>query len=345
MSNEIKATPKSFVTSELTPIMLQETPNVRIYFKGVQVNNNADIEKNIKGSLIIQKKTKSKTFDESKFTRKDISPYDMVEITLDTEATASLCNGLVAYFKAFGGKQTDPYKQISYVKVDDDIKALQRILAKDKDLLSILEKVDTQTLNSALNIKNLQCIKEEIENNIDNSDELFWQGFFSRNAWALSQLFNSPLMIYNGARYVGGKALDNKSGKYTDFIYKNPLTQNISLIEIKTPAEKIFLQTAYRQDVPKMSENIVGGVIQLLLQRQSLYNEYTTLRNNVLEQQKEDFKAINIQSILLVGKMQGLTQMELKCLLSYRNELKSVEIITFDELLVKVKILIQLLKD
>ena len=33
MSDEIKATPKSFVTSELTPIMLQETPNVRIYFK------------------------------------------------------------------------------------------------------------------------------------------------------------------------------------------------------------------------------------------------------------------------------------------------------------------------
>lgn len=31
-------------------------------------------------------------------------------------------------------------------------------------------------------------------------------------------------------------------------------------------------------------------------------------------------------------------------IVSYRNELKSVEIITFDELLVKVKILIQLLK-
>lgn len=88
----------------------------------------------------------------------------------------------------------------------------------------------------------------------------------------------------------------------------------------------------------------MGGVNQLLAQRQSLYNEYTTLRNNVLEQQHEDFKAINIQSILLVGKMQGLTQMEIKCLVSYRNELKSVEIITFDELLIKVENLIQLLK-
>lgn len=344
MSHEIKATPNSFVTSELTPIILQETPNVRIYFKGIQVDNNADIEKNIKGSLIIQKKTKSKTFDESKFTRKNISPYDIVEINLDTAATASLCNGLVAYFKAFGGKQTDPYKQVSYVKVDDDIRTLQRLLTKDKELPSLLEKVDTKTLNSALNIKNLQRVKEEIESNINNSNESFWQGFFSRNAWALSQLFNSPLMIYNGARYVGGKSIDNKSGKYTDFIYKNPLTQNISLIEIKTPTEKIFLQSVYRQDVPKMSEEIIGGVNQLLVQRQSLYNEYTILRNNVLEQQKEDFKAINIQTILLVGKIQGLSPMQLKCLLSYRNELKSVEIITFDELLLKVENLIHLLK-
>ena len=45
MDNEIKATPKSFVTSELTPIILQETPNVRICFKGFQVDNNADIKK------------------------------------------------------------------------------------------------------------------------------------------------------------------------------------------------------------------------------------------------------------------------------------------------------------
>lgn len=344
MSEEIKATPNSFVTSELTPILLQETPNVRIYFKGVQVDNNADIKKNIKGSLIIKKKTKSKTFEESKFTRKDILPYDMVEIALDTDATASLCNGLGAYFKAFGGKQTDPYQEVSYVKLNDDIKFLQRLLKKDKELPSILERVDTQTLNSALNIKNLQLTKNEIEANIDNSNESYWQGFFSRNAWALSQLFNSPLMIYNGARYVGGKTIDNKSGKYTDFIYQNPLTQNISLIEIKTPTEEIFLSSAYRQDVPKMSEAIIGGVNQLLLQRQSLYNEYISLRNNTLDHQMEDFKAINIQSVLLIGKINGLSPMELKCFEAYRNELKSIEIITFDELLLKVENLIHLLK-
>lgn len=344
MSVEIKATPNSFVTSELTPILLQETPNVRIYFKGLQVDNNADIKRNIKGSLIIQKKTKSKTFEESKFTRKDILPYDMVEIALDTDSTASLCNGLVAYFRAFGGKQTDPSKEVSYVKVDDDIRFLQRLLAKDKELPAILERVDTQTLNRALNIKNLQLIKKEIGDNIDNSNESYWQGFFSRNAWALSQLFNAPLMIYNGARYVGGKTIDNKSGKYTDFIYRNPLTQNIALVEIKTPTEKIFLSSIYRQDVPKMSEEIIGGVNQLLVQRQSLYNEYIAQRSNALDHQMEDFKAVNIQSILLVGKIKGFTPMELQCLEAYRNELKSIDIITFDELLLKVEKLIQLLE-
>lgn len=344
MSNEIKAIPNSFVTSELTPIILQESPNIKIYFKGIQVDNNANIKKNIKGSLIIQKKTKAKTFIESKFTRKDIAPYDMVEITLDTDATASLCKGLITYFKAFGGKQTDPYNEVSYTIIDEDIKMLQQILAKDKELLSILEKVDTEILNYALNIKNLQSIQEDIEKNINNSDESFWQNFFSRNAWALSQLFNSPLMIYKGARYVGGKSIDNLSGKYTDFIYQNPFTQNISLIEIKTPTEKIFLQSEYRQDVPKMSENIIGGVNQILVQRQSLYNEYAIIRNNVLEHQKEDFKAINVQGVLLVGQIKSLSQIEIKCFEAYRNELKSIEIITFDELLLKIKNLIKLLK-
>ena len=73
MTEEITSTPTSYNTSELTPITIQESPNVQIQFCGIHVENQADLRKNIEGSLVIKKKTKSlNNFEDNKFTRKDI---------------------------------------------------------------------------------------------------------------------------------------------------------------------------------------------------------------------------------------------------------------------------------
>ena len=57
-NNEIVATPESFFTSTLTPIILSETEHIQVSFAGRQVDNRADIKCNIKGKLVIKKKTK-----------------------------------------------------------------------------------------------------------------------------------------------------------------------------------------------------------------------------------------------------------------------------------------------
>ena len=72
---EIKITPESSRTSNITPITLSKTPRVRVTFECTQVNNLNDLSKNLKGKLVIKKRTKAiESFDEdSKFGRKDIS--------------------------------------------------------------------------------------------------------------------------------------------------------------------------------------------------------------------------------------------------------------------------------
>ena len=59
---EIKATPESYVTSTLSPIILSESQHVQISFAGRQVDNHADRKRNIKGKLIIKKKNKERVF-------------------------------------------------------------------------------------------------------------------------------------------------------------------------------------------------------------------------------------------------------------------------------------------
>ena len=52
---EITATPASYYTSSLTPIVLEEGKHVQVSFEGMQVDNRGNLNKNIRGKLVIKK--------------------------------------------------------------------------------------------------------------------------------------------------------------------------------------------------------------------------------------------------------------------------------------------------
>ncbi|WP_252187992.1 hypothetical protein [Bacillus sp. RIT 809] len=51
------------------------------------------------------------------------------------------------------------------------------------------------------------------EENKENDNEEFWQRVFKEHAWVLSQVFASPLLIFDEKAYIGGKGLGNKGKK------------------------------------------------------------------------------------------------------------------------------------
>lgn len=337
----IKATPESYVTSKLTPIILSEGQHVQISFAGRQVDNPSDRKRNIKGKLIIRKKAKSESFsDEAKFSKKDIFVHDLVEIELDTKETYELGKGLYQYYRLFSGKLTNPYDEVTYVEQDEQIVKIKQLLQSEDNLLTLLSQIDTSTLNAALNIDNLKRIQKVMGENLGNDQETgFWQPFFENNAWILSQLFHAPVMFFKGKRYVGGKGLDNTGGQYTDFIYKNDITDNIALIEIKTPEKRIF-SSKYRQSFA-IDPELSGGICQLLLQKEELGKSYSDL----LRKTEEHFSVNNIECILVYGNISKLSNQEKESFENFRNELRSVRIIGFDELLVRVENLLKILED
>ena len=338
---EITATPESYVTSKLTPIILSEGQHVQISFEGRQVDNHGDIKQNIKGKIVIRKKAKNDLYsEEEKFSRKDIRVHDLVEIDLNTTETYNLGRGLYQYFRLFSGKLTNPYEEVTYVEKDEQTEKLKALLADNEKLLSVLEQVNTGTLNAALNINNLKRIQNTMQDNLDNDQETgFWQPFFEDNAWILSQLFHAPVMFFEGKRYVGGKGLDNHGGQITDFIFKNDITDNIALIEIKTPKKPIF-DGQYRQSF-KLSTELTGSINQLLLQKDELAKSYSDL----LRRTDEFFRANNIICFLVYGIIGELNKQEKEAFENFRNELRSVHIIGFDELLARVENLLKLLED
>lgn len=339
---EITATPTSFHTSDITPIILSESARKRVVFECTQVDNQNDLSKNIKGKLIIQKRPSDKTDfnDEEKFSLKDISAKERIEISLDTAETYMFAKGLTERYRVFTGKPTDPYNTRKYVEADEQYRLVKEFLKKDGNLLKLISDIDISDLSSSLSVANLRRICSQMRENLKNDDEIrFWQPFFTENSWILSQLFHCPVMFFNGMRYVGGKGLSNTGGEITDYIYKNDVTDNVATIEIKTPVKKFFSNSEYRAGICNFSSEFLGAISQTLKQKDTLIKEYYSLYHN----SDGHFQANNIESILIFGNVSELSEEQISQLDIMRNDLKSVRIIGFDELLRKAEMMLELL--
>lgn len=331
--------PTSNKTAQMTPIVLNENSKSSVIFEVQQVNNEKNPTQKLNGKFIYTKKNLNSS-GITILNKRSVKAGESFELYLTCDETYLLCNKLNEYYKLVDDKYT-PYSETTYVKQDEYFARFKALFDDKSKLELFLKDMNLSNINTVLNIENLKRVKKYIERNLENDDENFWQNLFTNNSWVLSQLFNYPFVILKDKCFVGGKNISNSSGKITDFIYKNKITNNISLIEIKTPCKELFLDSEYRDDVPKIGSDLSGGVNQLLIQKQKLNNEYFSLKNN----SEENFSAFNIDCVLIIGKVKDLNKTKLSCFENYRNELRSISIITFDEILTKLELMLGLLED
>lgn len=207
--------------------------------------------------------------------------------------------------------------------------------------LESLESDGLQKLNTLVGIGSLKTALAVWNENKGNSSEEFWQKTLSKFSFVLSQIFSFPVIILKDKAYVGGKGIDNSRGNLVDFLVANKLTRNAALIEIKTPDTPIVTEK-YRGDIHSISKEVVGAVMQVTNYRDSLLKQYNTLTSG----STGEFDAFDPQCLVIVGSMQNekMSRLQRKSFELFRNGLKDVRVITYDELFAKVQILIDLLE-
>jgi hypothetical protein len=166
--------------------------------------------------------------------------------------------------------------------------------------------------------------------NMANSDENFWHNFFLEHQWVISQLFYCPYTIFQSKAYVGGKSISNLNGSICDFIYRNEVTDNIALIEIKTPCTKL-VGTKYRNDIYSLSEELSGSINQVLHYKDTLLKEYYALNDR-----RQSFRAFAPKCIIIIGQTGKLSNEETGTIESFRGAMNGVEIVAYDELLSRI---------
>ena len=215
----------------------------------------------------------------------------------------------------------------------------------DTDLESIIELIPDEIASEKLvfqaeekiNFVKLKKVGSDFEKLLKQTTdtkafEEKCQVFFTENSWVLSNILSIPVAILKGKAYVGGKDYTDGGGRIADFLYRNELTKNVCIIEIKTPIKKLIdTKTPYRKpDVYSLGKELTGGVVQVLDQKDNLQREFYKLSEG-------KFEAFNPKTVLIIGKIKDLNKGQLKSFELFRNNLKDVEIVTFDELLERTK--------
>lgn len=169
-----------------------------------------------------------------------------------------------------------------------------------------------------------------------------WQEFLSEHNWIFSHLFSFPVLLYQSEAYVGGKTIKNDNGKVGDFVLKNGLTNNLAFIEIKTHNTELMSKgKPYRgTDVFSISHDLSGAINQVLNQKDTFQKEFWSLKGK----SKSIIESFNSKCIVVLGKLSELKEDQIGSFELFRSNSKDVEIITFDELLLKLKSMQKLMK-
>ena len=349
-------------TAKTDRIILKETDRIRTSFVADLIKNDKNPDCCVSGKLVHEKKRKNDLeFPTECITKIDLKSGDAMAISLDTTETKNLFDGLKDRYDLYASTERIRFGKTKYARVDENtnnlllqIKELRsagkfsniQIMKLMEHLTEIMEQDSSDEISqritniqTTLNLNRLKNVRNKINEIKNEHSEEVWQQFFTENQWLISILFQLPFTYFQAKAYVGGKEINNKGGNIVDFLYENEATHNVALIEIKTPFTKL-LGKRYRNNIYSGSDELCGGVNQLLTYKQSLLSEST-----LVESKKR--KVFNPLCVLIIGSTREFDTDENKnsSFELFRSALNGVLIVTYNELYAKLDSIITVLEE
>lgn len=370
----IRVNTTSNKTADATGMVVRKNNQFRIVYFPKLVDNDKNPEECVGGCLICQKKGKNDNWEDlNEISIKDIKVGEWSKFNIELGEMLNLIKYADKLKELYEkDKSFNRIKQKHLLVLDDNldqaeidsfnefasnnpdaITNLNRLLNSDIDYDKLLQTINSnptfiQDVAEKLNNDNSQKLYNKLrlkfinpvflKENINNDSEEYWQKLFTDNPNILYSVIPSVGQIVCKKPYMGGKAIDNTGGTLSDFIYKCG-ANNISIIEIKKPTTKL-ISSQYRNNVYSPSDDLSSAVIQLKSQKDSLLKDYYSLKNNS-EKANIKFNAYDPKTYLIIGNTTEMKNEEIESFELFRNSLKDIEIITFDEIIKKLELIIE----
>jgi hypothetical protein len=318
----------------------------------------------VRGHLIRQKLGTDGTWKDTNQVNFTTLPADCgVRIELNTEATEKLYQKLGQLYEVQKqhGVQTGDHKYLiaeagKSLVIDDNNKAqvIRALLdaGHTEDFWAALLQLSPD-LAAGLAAAKIQLDREaaikafEAALPVHAKDESYWQGFFEEHSWMLQTAFSATVFMLNGETYVGGKRSIGRQGMggvATDFLFSDESTKSFAVVEIKTPhTELVGSQyrgvqgSDYDNETYSMHSELSGGIVQVRNQIAVAVEQFQA----VVGRTYTDLNAVHPRGVLVIGTVAGLSPRKKDSFNHFRQGLFSLSVITFDELLQRLKVIFQ----
>ena len=209
-----------------------------------------------------------------------------------------------------------------------------RVVTENARSIAVSQPDELATLTQSIERVALETLIDDFEKLLRaRAQEREWQSFLNEKPFVLSLAFGYPVINVQGQASVGGRKLSGMGDKVADFLVKNSLTNNCAIVEIKKPTTRLLNSNPSRNGVYTPSSDLVGAINQALDQKYQFDKQVAQFKEN---SQVYDIASYSVHCCLLVGYLPS-GQDQLKSFELFRGNSKDVEIVTFDELLEKLK--------
>lgn len=215
-----------------------------------------------------------------------------------------------------------------------DRKAALDVVQSESKALLDANPVELMRLKTSIEIVTLEKLINKFEEMMSQKlTEEKWRKFFESNPFILSLAFACPVFMIRSHAFVGGTTLYGAGEKIADFLLKNRYSGNVVLVEIKRPDTILLTENVYREDLYGPGKHLGSAISQVLDQKFHLQTNFTS---KVYESKLHDTHPYSTQCIVIIGSMPS-TDVEKKSFEFFRNACRDVIVITFDEVLGKLK--------
>jgi hypothetical protein len=337
-------------------IVLDESPRTRIVFRP-ELHGGG-----VRGHIIRQKISADGNWADSNEINFNRVPADCgVRIELNTDATQKLFEKLTHIYQV--QSQGVAYGDHKFVVAEED----EVVVVNDRNKAAVIQTLVDQglseefwdTLSAAdpdlaarLAAGRIQYEREQALSEFETAlrahtdDEAYWQRFFELNLWLLQGIFASTVYFVGGDVYVGGKGPIGRQGRggvATDFLFSDDSTKSFAVVEIKTPTASI-VGARYRgrtgendrNETFSMHGELTGGIVQTRNQIAVAIEDFESVLGRALG---PDLNRIHPKGVLIIGKVDGLSQRQLESFNHFRYGLSDLTVVTFDELLKRSQLL------
>lgn len=227
-------------------------------------------------------------------------------------------------------------KAITYAAKEQRRTQLQQVQTS-LDLLAQEAPRELYELHAEIERATLARMIEKYEQMLGQGlHESHWQRFFEDNTFVLSIVFTRPVALLHKQFHAQGSMVDGSGAHIGDLLFAQG--RELAIVEIKKPSTPLMQTRPYRnRDVYGPHLQLSGAITQVLHQQGLMRSNWLS---HLRDPKMRDSHPDTARCVVIAGT-RPTEEGRLRSFELFRNACKDVEVVTFDELLGKLRLLAQ----